>query len=142
MRSTFLAMTMLGLLTGCAMGGPPPSASARPWDPNLLTESRQTAANRWATDIDNRRFVEPYMNAICAQDGPWAKRNAAWRLAQADYWANVLWRFEPIPNAPSGGGAVDWSKLVEVLVGVGMKAIDVALVAPPRTALPSGLPPC
>jgi hypothetical protein len=130
---------LLMAVAGCAAPGPPPQATAIPYDPNLVTQSRQAVADQWAADLARRNFIQPYMNALCAPDGPWAAMNATWASQLKSEWIDVLWRFQPIPNAPPSN-SVDWGKVVESLIGVAVKVAP--LLATPKGALPPGVPPC
>jgi hypothetical protein len=133
------------LLLGCQgfLGKPSPSASAKPYDPNLLTVQRQGEADRWAQDVVRRKYVEAYMTAICTPDGPWAQMNAAWGKQQASVWSDILWRFEPIPESAattSGGAGLD----INALLNAALKfapLVTGALKAAPASPV-GGLPPC
>lgn len=125
-------------LLGCATGGAP--QSALPWDPNLITKNRQAEATRWAKDLERRTFIKPYMDFLCTPDGPWAKMDAGWKLESAEEWTK-LWTFQPVPNTPPGGQQIDWSKIIEALVGIGIK-VATGGIGVAKTVLPASLPPC
>ena len=143
--TTFIAVPLFLLmlaLFGCAAGGgPPPSATAIPYDPALLTVPRKDEADRWAADVARRQYVETYLNALCSPDGPWSKMREGWVDQQKSVWKDVLWHFQPIPNAPASGGigGVDIGAIIGSVLGGAIKG---ALVAPPRSSLPPGLPAC
>ncbi len=133
----FLALALFG----CATTGPAASATAIPYDPNLLTVPRKEEADRWAADVTRMQLVAPYMNAICASDGPWAKARDAWAEQQKAVWRDVIWHFQPIPNAPaSSGGGTDIGAMIGSILGGVIKG---ALFMPAQKGVvPPGLPPC
>ena len=144
--TTFVAVPLFLLLLalfGCAATGPPPAATAIPYSPTLITLNRAELADRWAADIARRKFVETYLNALCAADGPWAAMNGKWTNEEADVW-RMLWRFEPIPQQPASTGGVGGADIGAILGSVlgGVLKGGIMGAAPPKPALPPGLPPC
>lgn len=144
--TTFVAVPLFLLmlaLFGCAATGPPPAATAIPYSPTLITLNRAELADRWAADIARRKFVETYLNALCAADGPWATMNGKWITEEAETWRG-LWRFEPIPQQPAsmgGGGSSDIGAIIGSVLG-GLVKGGLMGVATTKSPLPPGLPPC
>jgi hypothetical protein len=80
------------------------------------------------------------MSALCAAEGPWAQMNEAWATQQKNQWTDTLWKFQALPNAPPPSSAVDFGKILNVLLGLGLKAATSGVLL--RAPLPAGLPPC
>jgi hypothetical protein len=127
------------LLTGCAGSAPPPSATAIPWSPELLTQSRVGVATDYKADVATREYVEGLVARLAEKaacdPAQWAAVDKAWAEKQDQRW-KALWTFEKIPNAPSSTGSA--TDIFSAIAGAAIKFAPLLLAK----AAPAPLPPC
>jgi hypothetical protein len=130
-------VALAGLLVGCAGSAPPPSATALPWAPSLLTRDRTEVAADWRADVATREYIDELVRRLAerASCSPqqWGDVNKAWAEKQDKTW-KALWTFQPIPNAPASTGSA--TDILSALAGLATKVLPLVLAAKAGASTP------